>query len=99
MSDLIERAKLRDDLAERLELVKEIWGPETDALTIGNHDGQVSTLERILSDIDFGLWQPDFAQSERTRIADELEAIAMNTDAHDWVGALLDYADKLRKSD
>ena len=99
MSNLIERAKLRDDLAERLEIVKEIWGPETDALTIGNHDGQVSTLERILSDIDFGLWQPDFAQSERTRIADELEALSQKTPIDAMVTALLEYADKLRKND
>jgi len=55
--DAIDRAKMRADLAVRLEVIKEIWGDETEPQIVGHKDGQVEVLERILSDIDFGLWQ------------------------------------------
>lgn len=45
----------------------------------------------------------DFAakeiQSERTRIADEIEALSQKTPIDAMVTALLEYADKLRKND
>lgn len=41
----------------------------------------------------------DFAQSERTRIADELEALSQKTPLDAMVTALLEYADQLRKND
>ena len=44
-------------------------------------------------------WMADFAQSERTRIADELEALSQKTPLDAMVTALLEYADKLRKND
>ena len=44
-------------------------------------------------------WMTDFAQSERTRIAAELEALSQKTPPDAMVTALLDYADKLRKND
>lgn len=40
-----------------------------------------------------------FAQSERTRIADEIEALSQKTPIDAMVTALLAYADKLRKND
>lgn len=39
------------------------------------------------------------AQSERTRIAADLEALSQKTPVDAMVTALLEYADKLRKSD
>ena len=49
-------------------------------------------------------WTPserltNFAQSERTRIADEIEALSQKTPIDAMVTALLAYADKLRKND
>ena len=41
----------------------------------------------------------NFAQSERTRIADDLEALSQKTPRYAMVTALLEYADKLRKND
>jgi len=38
-------------------------------------------------------------REERTRIADELEALSQKTPPDAMVTALLDYADKLRKND
>lgn len=42
-------------------------------------------------------WMADFAQSERTRIADELEALSQKTPVDAMVTALLEYADGLRQ--
>ena len=41
-------------------------------------------------------WMADFAQSERTRIADEIEALSQKTPIDAMVTALLEYADGLR---
>jgi hypothetical protein len=38
----------------------------------------------------------DFAQSERTRIADEIEALSQKTPRYAMVTAVLNYADGLR---
>jgi hypothetical protein len=54
---LIDPQKLRADIAERLDCVRDVWGNETEPLTVGNRDGQIYVLERLLSDIDFGLWK------------------------------------------
>jgi len=67
--DAIDRAKMRADLAVRLEVIKEIWGDETEPQIVGHKDGQVEVLERILSDIDFGLWQATRHAADRQQVS------------------------------
>ena len=84
MSNLIERAKM---VVPREELRSYFV-----AHNILDRAGMVAVTE-------IATLMADFAQSERTRIADELEALSQKTPPDAMVTALLDYADKLRKND
>lgn len=53
----IDREKLRATIQERLECVKdELLEVDHDSQTRAYLDGQIYVLERLISDIDFGLW-------------------------------------------
>lgn len=69
----VSRSKLRDDIDERLDIAKEFRDEEQDVQTRAYLDGQVYVLERILSDIDFGLWQaPEAGAWNLIRSAEDL---------------------------
>jgi len=92
MSDLTERAK-----ESLLNKCKHEWGGSyliPRCLHCGHTEASAASYNYgVLVGIDAG------SQSERTRIADELEAMSQKTPPDAMVTALLNYADQLRKND